>query len=70
MSFVWFTVAILGVLGGVGLLAVHISPSETTRVTAVFPFVRLFRHRPVRVVMAYLCFVIALVGVSRFIGNV
>jgi hypothetical protein len=59
---------VLGVVAGVGFLLVRPAPGEPERVARVFPLARLYRYAVVRVVVALLCFALALFGAASAMG--
>lgn len=64
----WLAIAVMGLVVGIGMLAVRSDGNETARLSTVWPIARLYQYRWVRVAISILGLTFAAVGVAGFMG--
>lgn len=65
----WLALVVMGLVAGVGMLAVRSSAAEATHISAVFPIARLFQYRGFRVAVSLAGFAFAIVGAVGLTGK-
>jgi hypothetical protein len=64
----WLAIAVMGLVVGLGMLAVRADVNETARLSTVWPIARLYQYRWVRLVITILGLAFAALGVAGFMG--